>query len=100
MEVQEYSTCLPGDRALEVSLREIVTLDPASLTTATGSTDVAAILFGLQGAENHDWYSSLCSQLGLTTSQLFPMLFGIWMQKEGNSEAALATIDGLSGLTG
>jgi ABC-type cobalamin/Fe3+-siderophores transport system ATPase subunit len=97
--IQKYSTFLPGDRALEVSLREIVTNDPGSLATATGSNDVAAILFGLQGAEDHDWYSNLCNQLGLSASQLFPMLFGIWMQRQGNSEAALATIDGLSALT-
>jgi ABC-type cobalamin/Fe3+-siderophores transport system ATPase subunit len=100
LEVQKFSTFLPGDRALEVSLREIVTENPNSLSTATGSADVEAILFGLQGAENHDWYSSLCNQLGLSASQLFPMLFGIWMQKQGNGEAAQATIDGLSALTG
>lgn len=98
-DVQKYCTFLPGDRALEVSLREIVTQDPSSLTTATGSTDVEAILFGLQGAENHDWYSNLCNQLGLSASQLFPMLFGIWMQKQENNEAAIATIEGLSALT-
>lgn len=98
-EVEKYSTFLPGDRSLEVRLREIVTKNPDSLEAATGSTDVTAILFGLQGAENHDWYSSLCGQLGLSTSQLFPMLFGIWMQQQGNSEAAQATIDGLGALT-
>jgi ABC-type cobalamin/Fe3+-siderophores transport system ATPase subunit len=97
-EVEKYSTFLPGDRALEIILREIVTNNPDSLSTATGSTDVGAILFGLQGAENHDWYSSLCNQLGLSASQLFPMLFGIWMQKQENNEAALATVDGLSAL--
>jgi energy-coupling factor transporter ATP-binding protein EcfA2 len=91
--VEKYSTFLPGESALEVTLRDIVTHDPDSLTTATGSCDVGPILFGLQGAENHDWYSNLCSQLGLSTAQLFSMLFGIWMQQQGNSEAAIATID-------
>lgn len=73
LEVQKYSTFLPGDCALEMTLRDIITRNPDSLANATGSTDVAAVLFGLQGAENHDWYSSLCGQLGLSASQLFPM---------------------------
>ncbi|WP_315832943.1 ATP-dependent nuclease [Bradyrhizobium prioriisuperbiae] len=97
-DIRRLSTFLPGDKSLELHLREIVTQQPERLMNATGSDDVGVILFGLQGAENHDWYSNLCSQLGLSPAQLFPMLFGIWMQQEGNSEAAVALIAELSAL--
>jgi predicted ATPase len=94
-DIAAVSTFLPGDRALERIIREIVNSNPEALGVSTGSPDVPAILFGLQGTDHHDWYSGLCHQLGLTSAQLFPMLFRIWETRDGNSVAANSTLDEL-----
>jgi hypothetical protein len=96
--LEGLSTFLPGNAALEVVLRKLITTNSAALVAATGSQDVPAILFGLEGADHHDWYAGLCQGLGLSASQLFPMLFNIWLQDDTNRDAANATLDSLSRL--
>jgi len=97
-DVREYAINLPGDKALEAYLREMVTQQPALLVNATGSQDVPAILAGIEGAEHHDWYTSLCRELGLSQEQLFPTLFNIWMNQDGSSDAATNMIGELTAL--
>jgi ABC-type cobalamin/Fe3+-siderophores transport system ATPase subunit len=98
VELEGLSTFLPGNAALEVVLRKLVINNPAALIATTGSQDVPAILFGLEGVDHHDWYAGLCQGLGLSAAQLFPMLFNIWLQEGENRDAANATLDHLTRL--
>lgn len=97
-EVANFCTLLPGDKPIEACFRDLVEADPNSLAIAIGTNGLDAILFGLQGKDHHDWYAGLCQELGMTKSQLFPVLFQRWIREEVNSTAAAATIDSLVAL--
>ena len=87
-DLEGVSTFLPGDKPIEQIFREIVYARPNELEAISGSQDIGAILFGLQGAEKHDWYAALGKHLGLSRAQLFPMLFQLWERQDGNVEVA------------
>ncbi|MDA9549431.1 hypothetical protein ACM43_34265 [Bradyrhizobium sp. CCBAU 45321] len=94
------STFLPGDKPIEHIFREIVQADPKALEAVSGSQDIGPILFGLEGAEQHDWYAKLSDHLGLSKAQLFPMLFQLWERRPGNNDSALAMLQSLVTLIG
>lgn len=82
------STCLPGQAAIEAVFREMVAGETAPLAELAGNTQLPVILATLEGADHHDWYEQISKELGLTRSQLFPMLFQIWYRSEENRLAA------------
>lgn len=96
--LEAVSTFLPGDKPIERIFREIVQGNPKALEVISGSQDIGPILFGLQGAEQHDWYSKLSDHLGLSKAQLFPMLFQLWERQPGNNESALEMLQYLIAL--
>ena len=87
--LEAVSTFLPGSKPIEHVFRDIVQADPKALETVSGSQDIGPILFGLQGAEQHDWYSKLSDHLGLSKAQLFPMLFQLWERQPDSTDGAL-----------
>ncbi len=97
-EIAAYSALLPGNKAIEKIFREVIEADPGRFSAVTGCTNVAAILFGLQGDDCHDWYSGLCSQLGLSKDQLFHILFQIWHDQPHNVLSTKKSIDALMSL--
>jgi hypothetical protein len=97
-EVARFSAFLPGDQPIEKIFRDLVLSNPERLGTAIGSADVPAILYGLAGAEHHDWYARLCEQLGLSRDQLFPTLFRLWHEDPNNADLAKHSIDALTAL--
>jgi predicted ATPase len=92
------STFLPGDKPIEHIFRDIVQDDPKALETVSGSPDIGPILYGLEGAEQHDWYSKLSEHLGLSKAQLFPMLFQLWERRAGNTDNAIGTLRAIADL--
>lgn len=96
--LRSVSTFLPGDKPIEHIFRAIVQADPKALEVVSGSQNIGPILFGLEGAEQHDWYSKLSDHLGLSKAQLFPMLFQLWERQPGNTENALDMLQGLIAL--
>lgn len=91
-EVRSMSTFLPGDQPIERMFRNVVQERPSLLETAIGATDLSAMLSGIQGVEDHDWYEELSSGVGLSRDQLFPILFNIWHEEAGNSAACRETV--------
>jgi predicted ATPase len=85
--VAEHSMSLPGNDAVEVMFRNMVSANSEPLAAATERPNMDAILAALEGANHHDWYEELCRELGLTKAQLFPTLFNIWMRDERNEAA-------------
>ncbi|MEY9352388.1 ABC-type cobalamin/Fe3+-siderophores transport system ATPase subunit [Bradyrhizobium japonicum] len=99
-DVQPVSAHLPGDEAIEIVFRKMVVQNPAKIVEITGWTDLETILFGLGGADHHDWYHMLSEHVGQTKQQLFATLFSIWMKDEANSTIALSCYRDLLALTG
>lgn len=97
-ELKTVSAFLPGDKPIEQVFREIVQDRPRELEVISGSQDIAAILFGLQGAEKHDWYDALGRHLGLSQAALFPMLFQLWERQQGSEAAATELVQKILGL--
>lgn len=86
---------LPGDRRIEAVFRHMVNSGAQSLSTVLGRGDLGDILHSLEGAEDHDWFRRLGDELGLTRTQLFPILFGHWFGIEGNDQASIETFEAL-----
>ena len=90
-DLKDYCAFLPGDRRVELMFREMVANNPECLEVPLMTDGLDAILAGLQGADDHDWFRRLGEEAGLTRSQLFPILFNIWYRLEGSAEAATKT---------
>jgi predicted ATPase len=86
-EIDGYSTLLPGDKPIERIFRDLAHAQPQILSDTLGSENVNATLFSLEGAESHDWYVGLRSHLGLSSDQLFHVLFRMWERQVENSDA-------------
>lgn len=93
--VSKLSAFLPGDRRIELIFREMLAVDPVPLRNALAKDDLNIILSSLEGADDHDWFRRLGEEIGLSTTQLFPILFSIWFRRDGNSEAATQTYEEL-----
>ena len=87
-DVAEKALFLPGDSRIERLFRGEIIADPLRLTTALGGRDVSDVLFGLQGADDHDWFLGLAKGLSMHPSQTFMLLYGLWMEADANKEAA------------
>ena len=97
-ELISRSAFLPGNQAIEAIFRELIQGNPDSLAEMTGNPHLSAILAALEGADHHDWYEEVCKELGLTKTQLFPMMFSIWMRVPENIVAATATYEAIVAL--
>lgn len=86
---------LPGNEPIEVIFRNLIISNSAAAAEALSTPRLPEILFSLQGADHHDWYAGLGEELGLTKSQLFPILFHLWARQPGHDVLAE---EGLSAL--
>ncbi len=94
-DVRSRSAFLPGDQAPEILFRAMISADPQPLGEMTGNGQIRAILAGLEGANHHDWYERISKELGYTKSQLFALMFSIWMRLPDNATAAITTYETL-----
>lgn len=95
MKVAAHAGFLPGEVPIEVIFRRLITLDVPAAAEALSAPRLSEVLFGLQGADHHDWYAGLSAELGMSKSQLFPILFHLWVRQPGNealAEEALASL--------
>ena len=90
--------CLPGDTPIERSFRDAATKSPVALSGYAGNDAAGRILSSIEGLEIHDWYHDLAAELGLNRGQLFPIMFRLWIDMEGNEALAKATADALAEL--
>lgn len=97
-ELGSISTFLPGDKAIEVTFRDMIVGNPDPFIQATGATSLPLVLDRLEGADCHDWYEEVAKEISLTKEQLFPTLFNLWLRDADNEESALATYRGILGL--
>lgn len=87
-------TYLPVNEPLEKNFRKSIVEDAKQFSTELNSKDLAAILFSLEGSDDHDWYQELCRKLGLSGDQLFHTMFKVWIGREANeAEARLFVAD-------
>lgn len=91
--VSNFAAFLPGEVPIEMTFRDMITSHTASVAEAISKPRLGEILFGLEGADHHDWYAGLCDGLSLTKAQLFPMLFGFWIKQSGSEAAALTCLE-------
>jgi predicted ATPase len=98
-EVVPRSAFLPGNVPVEVAFRAMLADQPNCLALH-GLPHGAAVIAALEGKDHHDWYEELARELGLTREQLFSILFGIWIELPGNSDASLAMYTALVALLG
>lgn len=97
--IRQHSVFLPGEMPVEVAFRRMVEADNEALRAATGSDHIPAILFGIQGADHHDWYADLCKHLGMTKAQVLPLLFRLWIRSDDNAVASQALVAELDKVT-
>lgn len=97
-DVLSVSAFLPGAEPIEKILRKMVEADPNGVKQALGREDLGPILFGLKGAEHHEWYEGFCRHLGQSRKQMYPTLFRLWMRQPENEMVARQAIEQLAKL--
>lgn len=95
-DIAQFSGFLPGNESIEKIFRSLVQSAPDKVTAALGTSNIAAILSGLQGTDSHDWYTKFCIEVGLTREQLFPILFRIWHDNDDNANMAKQSVEELA----
>ena len=97
-ELTPHSSFLPGEEAVEIIFRDMVSARPDLLEAVVHNAHVVTIMASLEGKDHHDWYEELARELGLSRDQLFVALFSIWIAIPGNEAAAQATYSALLNL--
>lgn len=97
-DVATRCTYLPGTVAVEQAFRLAVAALPNEFRDLVGDDKVLKVLAAIEGMEIHDWYHALATELGLTRTQLFPILFRLWISMEGNEALARQTAEQIAAL--
>lgn len=93
--IESKASYLPGDQPIERLFKDLAENSPAELQSAIGAGDVREALFALQGRDHHDWFIELARSCGLEPSQMFMILFRLWIANAENENAARTIFDDL-----
>jgi predicted ATPase len=92
-DVVTTSTFLPGGRPIEEIFRDLLQSKLDEFEAISGTKNLRAIMNSLEGANIHDWYEEIAREIGLSKSQIFPILFSLWMNEAVNAVAAMALLE-------
>jgi AAA domain, putative AbiEii toxin, Type IV TA system len=95
-DISGFCIFLPGAEPIEGAFRKIVCNDHGPIEEAIGKEGIGAILAGLEGIDDHDWYERLAASVGKTNEQLFTLLYPIWEGTDNNEDTAMKVIDDIT----